>query len=986
MAEKKLQVMISSTVRDLEEYRAEAKDACLKCGMFPDLMENRPAQDTEAITASKAMVDKADIYIGIFAHRYGYTPKEDNPSKISITEMEYDRAVELGIPRLIFLIKENHPFDPSYVDRGKDASKLAKLRKRLATERVVLFFTSPEDLRGHIVSSLAELKRSVSPETTPKQSGGVVIRDIPPPPEKYIAHPYLLLQTPELIGRRKELDLLNQWVSEPELDIYDRNIFSFVAIGGLGKSALTWQWFNKIAPEKMKDLAGRMWWSFYDPNADFENFVLHALSYVANIPVEDIRDKVSPPERETRLLAALNQKPYLIVFDGFERVLNAYSGADAALLEDSEVDIHGKARKTADPRVGQFLKKLAQVKNSRILISTRLQPAELENEVDDPLPGVYKYDLKSLPDTDAIDLWRRLGVEGARDILLHLFRQFDKHTLLIQVLAGEVRRFRPAPGDLEKWLAANPRFDPAKYSKTKDRTAHVLEFPLSGLGKDEQEVLNTIVAFRNPPSYATLASILIGDGRPCSDKDRLDEALTDLEDRGLMGWNRPADRYEIHPVVRSVVWGGLGVDAKQDIYANLHSHFEAMPMIDDYLKVNSLEDLTPAIELYNTLIGMGRYEDAGDLFYDRLEYATHFRLSASRQRVEMLEMLFPDGLDELPRLSKQGDQAFVLNALALGFKIGGQSGRAAPLYRRVNSILSESGDDANLESGLENLSNVLRVTGGLRESEETARRALAIAREQNRRFDERTSLYYLGLALAARGEAEESGTVLRRSLRIVIAEKHIQGEGLTNASLAQRAILFGLYADGLEFADQAWKFADVDKLGRDFTRAARMQGEAALGLDDFDTAGERLHYSLIRSRAVNFVEEEIQTLTALAELRRRQGDEKAAREFLEDVWEFAERGPYPLFHADALNVLVQIERDAGNTEKAVEAATKAYQLAWCDGPPYAYHWGLEKAQKHLEELGEPLPDMPPFDESKFEPMPEVEIDPDDEFHVGEESS
>jgi hypothetical protein len=26
--------------------------------------------------------------------------------------------------------------------------------------------------------------------------------------------------------------------------------------------------------------------------------------------------------------------------------------------------------------------------------------------------------------------------------------------------------------------------------------------------------------------------------------------------------------------------------------------------------------------------------------------------------------------------------------------------------------------------------------------------------------------------------------------------------------------------------------------------------------------------------------------------------------------------------------------------------------------------------------------MPPFDESKFEPMPEVEIDPEDEFHAG----
>lgn len=46
------------------------------------------------------------------------------------------------------------------------------------------------------------------------------------------------------------------------------------------------------------------------------------------------------------------------------------------------------------------------------------------------------------------------------------------------------------------------------------------------------------------------------------------------------------------------------------------------------------------------------------------------------------------------------------------------------------------------------------------------------------------------------------------------------------------------------------------------------------------------------------------------------------------MWELAERGPYPLFHADALNVLAQIERDAGNHDAAVKAAAQAYQLAW----------------------------------------------------------
>lgn len=95
------------------------------------------------------------------------------------------------------------------------------------------------------------------------------------------------------------------------------------------------------------------------------------------------------------------------------------------------------------------------------------------------------------------------------------------------------------------------------------------------------------------------------------------------------------------------------------------------------------------------------------------------------------------------------------------------------------------------------------------------------------------------------------------------------------------------------------------------------------------------------------------------------------------MWESAERGPYPLFHADALNVLAQIERDAGNIPAAIEAARQAYRKAWC-GPPFAYHWGLEAARDHLKALGAPEPsDLLPFDESKHEPMPEVEIDPPD---------
>ena len=266
------------------------------------------------------------------------------------------------------------------------------------------------------------------------------------------------------------------------------------------------------------------------------------------------------------------------------------------------------------------------------------------------------------------------------------------------------------------------------------------------------------------------------------------------------------------------------------------------------------------------------------------------------------------------------------------------------------------------------------------------RRLLAVRwgchREQGDRFREGISLHYFGLALATCGAVSPSAVTLCRALNIRVAQKHKQGEGLVNAYLAQHCLWLSQPGEALPLAQRAWELAHVQRVERDFIRAARLHGEAALGLGDLTTATERLHHALTRARAVNYVEEELPALTALAELHRRQQHYDTARELLEQVWTSAERGPYPLLHADALNVLAQLERDQGRREAAIAAATEAYRQAWCDGPPYAYHFGLTNARRHLRELGAPEPQMPPFDASKYEPMPEVELDPEDEFHVG----
>jgi hypothetical protein len=135
-----LRVVISSTVCDLPVHRGQVMDACLRQGMFPVMMEHLPATDAEAISASRRMVDDSDVYLLVLAHRYGYIPKG---YEISVTEMEYNRAVERNIPRLVFLMDDDHPIKASDVETGDGAANLKALKDQIGVARVKDTFVSP---------------------------------------------------------------------------------------------------------------------------------------------------------------------------------------------------------------------------------------------------------------------------------------------------------------------------------------------------------------------------------------------------------------------------------------------------------------------------------------------------------------------------------------------------------------------------------------------------------------------------------------------------------------------------------------------------------------------------------------------------------------------------------------------------------------------------------------------------------------------------
>ena len=139
-----LKVYVSSTSIDLREYRAAVIAALRKMDTTPVCMEDYVAQDMLPVDKCLADVAKSEVYVGIFAWRYGFIPPGYEQS---ITELEYRKAVECGIPTLIFLLDENVGWRDEYRDMEKAAERIKALRGEFTIGKMVGWFTTPITLQ-----------------------------------------------------------------------------------------------------------------------------------------------------------------------------------------------------------------------------------------------------------------------------------------------------------------------------------------------------------------------------------------------------------------------------------------------------------------------------------------------------------------------------------------------------------------------------------------------------------------------------------------------------------------------------------------------------------------------------------------------------------------------------------------------------------------------------------------------------------------------
>lgn len=149
-------VFVSSTYEDLKDYRAATIEAIRRFGWLTVAMESLVSKDARPKEECLNLVTECDVYIGIFAHRYGHIPDGD---ELSITEQEYLCARETGLECLIFIVEDDYPWKKKWIDRDSAELSLLALKKRLRSDHIYTSFTTPENLAALVSASLAKYTR-----------------------------------------------------------------------------------------------------------------------------------------------------------------------------------------------------------------------------------------------------------------------------------------------------------------------------------------------------------------------------------------------------------------------------------------------------------------------------------------------------------------------------------------------------------------------------------------------------------------------------------------------------------------------------------------------------------------------------------------------------------------------------------------------------------------------------------------------------------
>lgn len=762
-----LRVFLSSTAIDMKGCREKVRETILQLQQLPIGMETFTALPTTPALDCQAESARSDIVVVLVAYRYGHVPRRElgGDGEHSITWLEVLAAKNADKPVYAFVVDpkaEWHQLKETDRLNSEPKEKRAEIlaavdglndfRAYLEANCTLATFSNCDDLARNVATTLSNHIMSMKP------GAGQAAKVWRP------SVCYLLQPAPHFRGRQHLRNKLLEWARSR---VTADRVFSVVAVGGTGKTALVEHVLHELYGSDGKLPAGLFVWSFYE-NPRTEEFLSAACAYFTG---------QMPPTGggllERLQMALTGDEPHLLVLDGLERVqAEGATGRHRGILED--------------PQLRRLVRWLAagQGTHTRALITSRFGLVDLDDWKD---AGHHEERLDDLEPEAGRAVLRGWGVKGDDATLDALVAPLGYHALSVAVLGSYLGKVWG--GDPTK----APTFDRGELAAADPKAAkltRILAEYADQLPDAERDLLARLSTFPRTVSLESLFILSKAGGQIAGalvgyDQGKLMIMLQTLRDWGLVfRYETPEGaRFTAHPFLRDYFQGLLGVTISKDIHETVAKR---IARLDDRPKVFLTDPVV--LDRYETVIEhtllAGQPMNAVDLYYFAMGGYPHLGrdLSDNTRGFRITSSFSSDGSPESLDL---GLIYHFRSMLAVDYGLFAKNLGNLVMARRAFSFSSqlwkEFEDEGNVSFGLCNQAEVELLAGLLPKATELASKALVGATKANDREGGRCCCIIMAAALGRLGRILEAETCFATGVRSASVRNYYFGGDLLNA-------------------------------------------------------------------------------------------------------------------------------------------------------------------------------------------------------------
>jgi len=555
----------------------------------------------------------------------------------------------------------------------------------------------------------------------------------------------------KLVGRIEELEDLNNALLDK-----NKNIAYICAAGGIGKSALTFQWLKNMQPDYL-GIEKVFAWSFYSQGShDTQNsstaFFQEALPFFGfngEMPKDDTA-------KGRLLVKYLNNQSFILILDGLEPLQHRVNILDGEL---KDVGI----RALIDDLFYHGLK----TEKSLVLISSRQPLKELENWDQEKYLNL---DLKTLNELDSIQLLQNLGVKGVEKEFKQTFEEIQGHALslillgklLVNEFDGDIQMRDQLPNLWEEEKLGNHTQKILQYywNLWNDETPEKALLCLLGLFDRPMGLLEKEHLIGNTDIAKSLK--LLNNLQFKKVEKRLEKAGLLLRVQDWQSFAVSRMEWDCHPLIREFV----GEQFKKEhfnLFQQAHLKlFEFYQQLPEKHQPDTPEELAPLYRaiVHGCLAGefwKARYEVYQERILRGNEHYSLHELGLYSEDLSALAAFFPQGWSQpVQQGLSEADQAWLLAGASFCLMSLGRLDEAIKPKEASLKIVVKTKDCKNASISARNLMDLMLLSGRLNEAVDTAQQALDYAQQAEDLFEQMASQAYLATVLHRLGKLEES--------------------------------------------------------------------------------------------------------------------------------------------------------------------------------------------------------------------------------------